>query len=112
MDRRPERRQTLVKPPDRRLVGKVDAGRDMDAGVVAMRKPFQLGGDDIGDVANRPGGAQRADHGGSQGAGAAGDDDMRAVISDHGLPSVAESQVEAKRAGDSTPAPRIRDRIS
>ena len=62
-----------------------------------MRKFFKLGRDDIGDVAHRPGRAQRADHRGSQCAGAAGDDDMRAVIRDHGQPSVAAIPVAATR---------------
>src|SRR5260370_14078259 len=77
----------------------------MDAGIIAMRNALQLCSDDVGHVADGAGRAQRADNRGSEGAGAAGDDHMRAVISDHGCTSLLMAPLcGCSGAGDITAA--------
>src|SRR6266853_713101 len=77
--------------------GEVEAGRDMDARIVAVRIFFEFGGDHVRHMAHRAGGAQRADDGGPQRAGPAGDHDIGVVISDHG--SISRSARRRSRAG-------------
>src|SRR5438552_2522016 len=101
MDRPPERRQARVKPAHRGLIGEVKAGRDMDARIVAVRIFFEFGGDHVRHMAHRAGGAQRADDGGPQRAGPAGDHDIGVVISDHGF--ISRSARRRSRAAYITP---------
>ena len=68
---------------DRGLVGDIDVARDVHAGVVPMGEGVELGGDQIGQVADGAGGAQRPDDRAAEGAGAPGDDNMAAGKIDH-----------------------------
>src|SRR5204863_7989374 len=76
---------------DGRLLGQIDVGDERDFGMLAQRKPIRLRSVVIWHVADRTGRDQRADHGGAQRAGSAGDDDVAVAIIHRLLPLLANA---------------------
>ena len=76
MDRRPERPDRLVEPPDRRLVGEVAGDGELHLLVVPQRKALRFRLVEAGNVADRAGPDQGLDDSGAERAGAAGNDNM------------------------------------
>jgi len=80
MDRRPQLRNAAVEARDVGLLAQALALHEPHAGVAAQRKALGLGGDHIGDMADRPCFDERADEGGPERAGPAGDDHIPLAI--------------------------------
>jgi hypothetical protein len=91
MDRSPQLRHPGVKLGDGILLGELDVGEELDLRVVAERKAISFRRVDVRHVTDGAGVDQRADHGGAERAGTAGDDDMTLVIVHGPLPLAARA---------------------
>ncbi len=80
MDRGPQGGHARIKPRHRTLVSQLAIGDQMHLGMLAQREAFGFSGVDEGHVADSTGLDQCAHHGGAEGAGPAGDDDMTVAI--------------------------------